>query len=539
MSDANPTSNPSSSYSYDEVPYPSHPYQATHPDHIYSLARAFKFDAKIPDDSKVLELGCASGGNLVPMAVQIPSAKFIGVDLSSKQIGQGRATIESLGLKNIELLDINFDDINESFGQFDYILCHGVFSWVPLSAQKRILEICRDRLSPTGVAYISYNAYPGWFMRGMIREMMLHHIKNISDSKQKTAQARALLAFLVASTEGQTNPYAQCLKEELDLLSKHSDAYLFHDHLEENNHPMFFYQFMELAKENGLQFMSETNLSGMITSNLPPKAAEALTKLTNDVHHRSQYTDFVTNRMFRQSLLCRSDQVLNRHLDESRFEGARFVGNFQIDLSNGTMDLSPTVEVTFKCHNGRTIRTANAPLKAMMHELSVAFPASLSLTEISAKVEKRLSQTLVVGEQDQVRIPKFCASNLLQLIVRGDIDFRFPEDRFTVSVEERPRISGLSRLQAKVGGNVTTQLHGMIAPDPMTRLVMQILDGTRNRQDLSKYIADLVSSGKLKVNVQGEQKVEMAAVFDATVDKILEQMRRQGLLVHAGAGEEG
>jgi len=73
----------------------------------------------------------------------------------------------------------------------------------------------------------------------------------------------------------------------------------------------------------------------------------------------------------------------------------------------------------------------------------------------------------------------------------------------------------------------------MIAPDPMTRLVMQILDGTRNRQQLSEFIADLVSSGKLKVNVQGEQKVEMASVYAATVDKILEQMRRQGLLVSA------
>ena len=299
MSTVNLTSNSVPSYSYDDVPYPSHPYQATHPDHIYSLARVFKFDAKVPDDSTVLELGCASGGNLIPMAVQIPTAKFIGVDLSSKQIDEGRATIQSLGLKNIQLLDINFDDINESFGQFDYILCHGVFSWVPPNAQKRILEICRDRLSPKGVAYISYNAYPGWFMRGMIREMMLHHIKKISDPKQKTTQARALLAFLVASTEGQTTPYAQCLKEELDLLSKHSDAYLFHDHLEENNHPMFFYEFMEMAKEHGLQFMSETNLSGMITSNLPPKAAEALTKThqrraSSQSVHRLRYQSHVS-----------------------------------------------------------------------------------------------------------------------------------------------------------------------------------------------------------------------------------------------------
>ena len=108
-------------------------------------------------------------------------------------------------------------------------------------------------------------------MRGMIREMMLHHVKNVADPIQKVKQARALLTFLVESTEGQTTPYAQSVKQELEMLSKHSDAYLYHDHLEVNNHPMFFYQFMDIAKTYGLQFMSESSLPSMITSNLPTK----------------------------------------------------------------------------------------------------------------------------------------------------------------------------------------------------------------------------------------------------------------------------
>ena len=124
-----------SGYSYDTIPYPSYPFDATHPDHIYTLARLFNIEAKLPDEAAILELGGASGGNLIPMAVQMPNAKFVGVDLSVRQIAEGQAMIERLGLKNIQLLARDFQDIDDSFGKFDYILCHGVFSWVPPAAQ--------------------------------------------------------------------------------------------------------------------------------------------------------------------------------------------------------------------------------------------------------------------------------------------------------------------------------------------------------------------------------------------------------------------
>ena len=83
MSSATLTTNSEPVYSYDDVPYPSHPYEATHPDNIYSIAKLFQFEATLPDNARILELGCASGGNLIPLAVQIPSAKFVGIDLSA------------------------------------------------------------------------------------------------------------------------------------------------------------------------------------------------------------------------------------------------------------------------------------------------------------------------------------------------------------------------------------------------------------------------------------------------------------------------
>lgn len=520
-----------STYSYDAVQYPSHAYEATHPDQLYTLARLFHLQPTLPDESTVLELGCASGGNLIPVAAQMPGARFVGVDLSVKQIAQARTTVDQLGLKNIDFRAEDFCGVDDSYGTFDYILCHGVFSWVPPEAQQRILEICRDRLNPNGVAYISYNAYPGWFMRGMIREMMLHHIKNIADPAERIKQARALLAFIVASTEGQNSPYAQFLKQEMNLLSKHSDAYLFHDHLEENNHPMFFYQFMDMAKSHGLQFLSESNLASMITSNLPQKAAEALTKLTNDIYQRSQYTDFVTNRMFRQSLLCHSDCKINRHINEKSMEAAYFCGRFQPEDQSKVQDVTPNVEISFKCANGRGIKTSHPALKALMFTLNDAWPTALSLNQIFERIERRLSESLVVGETERVHPSVVCTGQLLQMLVRGDVEMRYLPDRFAEKVDERPKASTYARHQSQSEGLVTTLRHGTLQLDPLSRLLLPMIDGTRTRAQLADYLSEMASSGKVKINVQGTGEVDMERIHRAAIDKVLEQMRSSALLM--------
>ena len=520
-----------SGYSYDTIPYPSYPFDATHPDHIYTLARLFNIEAKLPDEAAILELGGASGGNLIPMAVQMPNAKFVGVDLSVRQIAEGQAMIERLGLKNIQLLARDFQDIDDSFGKFDYILCHGVFSWVPPAAQNRILELCHERLTRNGIAYVSYNAYPGWFMRGMIRQMMLHHTRQLLNPVEKIKQSRALISFLVDSTEGQTTPHAQVLRQELEMLSRQSDAYLFHEHLEDNNHPMFFYQFMELAEANKLQFVGESSLASMVTSNLPPKAAEALTRLTNNLNHRSQYTDFVTNRMFRQSLLCHADVPVNRNLDEQRIAGARFAGSIRVETTDH--DLSNEVEMDFKFANGRQLQLKSSVHKALLLTLAEAWPVSLTAAEIAERVNKRLSELLVVGEQEASPTEKIVAANMLQMLARGDIDIRFVPDRFAADIPEKPATSGLARLQAASAGPITTLRHRTVNLDPPIRLLIQSVDGTKTREDLAQAVADLAAAGQLTISIKGEQPVDMETVSTATVNMLLEQLRKAALLLPA------
>jgi 2-polyprenyl-3-methyl-5-hydroxy-6-metoxy-1,4-benzoquinol methylase len=158
------------STSYDEVPYESHPYPQTHPSRLAAVATLFGLRPPAVETARVLELGCAAGGNLTPVAEAFPKATLLGVDASARQIGDGQRFVERLGLSNLTLKHANILDLGPDLGTFDYIICHGVFSWVQTPVQEKILDICAKHLSPSGIAYISYNTYPGWHMRGMIRD---------------------------------------------------------------------------------------------------------------------------------------------------------------------------------------------------------------------------------------------------------------------------------------------------------------------------------------------------------------------------------
>jgi SAM-dependent methyltransferase len=158
---------------YDQVPYESHPFAQTHPDRLATVATLLGMAPTPVEHCRVLELGCASGGNLIPMAAGLPESTFTGIDLSQSAIVAGQAMVASLQLTNIDLRHASILEADGELGIFDYIICHGVYSWVPPEVQDRILEICARNLAPNGVAYVSYNTYPGWHARGTIRE---HHV---------------------------------------------------------------------------------------------------------------------------------------------------------------------------------------------------------------------------------------------------------------------------------------------------------------------------------------------------------------------------
>ncbi len=169
---------PEAADSYDELPYESTPFTETHPENLAVLGRLFGLQTPEPAHCRLLELGCASGGNLIPLAWRLPQAHFLGLELSRRQVEDGQALARSLALENIEIRHQDILSAGTELGEFDYIIAHGIFSWVPEKVRDKILPICSRHLSPSGLAYINYNTLPGWRMRGMVRDMLRFHTRH-------------------------------------------------------------------------------------------------------------------------------------------------------------------------------------------------------------------------------------------------------------------------------------------------------------------------------------------------------------------------
>ena len=516
--------------SYDELPYIRASFHHTHPDRLATIARFFGVMAPPIETARVLELGCASGDNLMPMAESLPKARFIGVDLSQRQIDEGRAMIEAIGLDNIELRQANILDVDETYGEFDYIICHGIYSWVPDVVRRKIMSICQANLHPQGVAYISYNTYPGWRMRGMIRDMMLYHARQFEGAKARLEQARALLDFLAQSTATDT-PYGMTLKQELDSIRKQPDAYIFHEYLEEVNEPLYFHQFIEEAARFELQFLGEVELGSMMVSNFAPKVAETLRKISPDIARMEQYMDFVRNRTFRQTLLVHGNVPVTRALD------AQVIRNLHIASSARPVSTKPTVDQgvpeQFKTPASATLNTPNAITKAAFLILAEHWPQTMTFEELvngaAARIAGNVLEVVSAAQLEAHR--QRLAMDLLQAYTATLIELRVSRVKLGVHGGDRPTAGRVARAQSGNSGSVTNLRHESMQLDPFNRQLLQLLDGTRDRDALVEGLAEAVRAGRLEIKRSGQSLTE-----DAAISKVLYEAVNENLPKMAVAG---
>src|SRR5262245_52314846 len=170
---------------YESVHYPGQAHPETHPDRLATLATVFGLKPAPVEKCRVLELACGDGLNLVAMAAGLPQSEFLGLDLAEKPLEHGRSAIAALGLKNISLRAQDLLQAPGDVGQFDYIVAHGLYAWVPPEVRDKALALCRAHLAPQGIAFVSYNTYPGSHLREMVRKMMLFQIRTVADPDQQ------------------------------------------------------------------------------------------------------------------------------------------------------------------------------------------------------------------------------------------------------------------------------------------------------------------------------------------------------------------
>ncbi|TMQ34738.1 MAG: methyltransferase [Planctomycetota bacterium] len=503
--------------SYDELPYTHHPFFSTHPDCLATVATLHGMTPAPLASCRVLELGCASGGNLIPMAASLPDSSFVGIDLSPRQIADGQQLVQALGLTNIDLQALSILDVSSGFGQFDYIICHGVYSWVPDEVQDKILQVCATNLAPDGVAYVSYNTYPGWHLRGLIREMLGFHVGQFREAKVRVQQARAFLDFLAESVSDPQGVYGQLLKQEAAMLRSETDTYLFHEHLEDVNNPLYFHQFAARAAAKRLQYLAEAQPSAR-TVELAPEVRRTLEQLAPDRIAREQYLDFLSKRTFRRSLLCHNGVALQPPSWEAV---SRLRATALLQPSNPQPDIrSAAVEEFGAAKGGVTLSTGRPLAKAALMALFEAWPRSPSFSELLAAVQARLKPANGTASCPDTVTRQALAELLLQYYRDTAVELHLHEPPFVLEISARPRASPVARLQALSETRVTNLRHRIVELSDFDAVLLRRLDGSRDQAALLQTLGNLITRGELVIPQQ-DQPVRDAETARALLQPLL------------------
>jgi methyltransferase-like protein/predicted O-methyltransferase YrrM len=475
---------------YDEVSYPGHPFVETHPDHLAVLGSLLGMSPAPMHCCRVLELGCGEGANLIPMAFDAPDGKFVGIDLSEQSVRRGNAFIAKMGLSNIALRAFDIMDVGPDFGTFDYIIAHGVYSWVPDVVRDKVLEIYRQNLTPQGIAFASYNCYPGCFSRDIARHIMRYHVRGESGPQERVRQGRALMQFL-AEASAEDTIYGFELRNQHNRVKDIDPQVLFHDDLSEVATPFFLYQVAQDAAKHGLQYLCDSAFSMSHLGRLSAKARERLAAIPEaEAVTREQYVDFVDGRAFRESLFCHAKVQLDRPIDPRRVTTLRLATSAV--PADGEIDPAAPGVVTFKTENGSTLATDHRLSKAAIVILGACWPQSKSFADL---VSAALTTLGTVAGEIKANIDEE-ADALAGLIFRafaaGQFHLRFSPENMTTTISGRPKASALARKQAESGLVVTNLLHrGVSMKDETVRQFLLLVDGTRT---LDQLVADLNAS---------------------------------------------
>jgi methyltransferase-like protein len=491
---------------YDAVPYPGNPFFQTHPDRLATIGTLFGMTPTPVDRCRVLELACGDGGNLIPMAFSLAGSQFVGIDLAGSAIDKGQTLIHTLGLTNIALKRMDIMDVAREMGEFDYIIAHGLYSWVPGEVRGKILAICKLNLNAQGIAFVSYNTYPGGHLRDPLREMMRFHVRNTSEAEEQIKQAKELLEFLIDGHPAD-DAYGISLRAEIKSFLERKPQHLYHDELAEHNARLYFYEFVESVKRCRLQCLGESRLASMQGGVYPKPVAERLSRFTgDDFLLREQYLDFVKLRKFRQTLLCHENVALDRTPKPDRVMS--FSAATQVRPSSREPDIRSSAPEKFEFSDGGDM-TTNHPLgKAALMHLGRVWPDSVpisALIQVARADSGRDTSAEAAPLEDDSRWMynlawKLYAAGLLELYTHP------PKLKRTVS--QRPVASSLARAQARQGHSVTNLRHGKIdLEDQTTRRLLILLDGTRDQNQLLAQLRETaggtqISSDELETNLR-------------------------------------
>jgi len=461
---------------YDEVRYSNFPYAQTHPDRLATVAILHGMEPPDPFTARVLEVGCGAGGNLLAMAAATPGIRAVGVDLAHNPIAEATAVAGEVGLTNAEFHQADVRDLTEGrLGEFDYVIAHGVYGWVPEEADDALLATIRASLSPEGIAYISFNAQPGGYFRRMLRDAGLWHARNERGEAARAQKAQELFQFLKEHRVTTADTYGALLEREVPVLADAPTYRLVHDDLSEHWKPRWFAEFAEHAARHQLGYVGEADMFSLRSEMLPDGVEPLLWNLADgDRIAFENLSDVLTARHFRQSVVCHAGRPVTAEPEPERTQRLYWA----VRPNAEPLEVGLMAEAFAVLDRRRPRALGFAALREELgcdaHELSVA---------------------LLDGFRRERLMPH--AGPLHAAEEPG----------------ERPRASKLARWQAAHGADLVSLAYmRVLIEEPAARTLITLLDGTRDRAAIRAELAARIGL-ELDIADLDRNLVELARLF--------------------------
>jgi methyltransferase-like protein len=509
---------------YDLLPYPSMPIVHTQPAHLAALGALFGLAPPAADRARVLEFGCAAGGNIIPLAARFPAASFLGIDLSQRHVADGRNYIAALGLDNVRLQQADLTTLDLGGEQFDYIICHGVFSWVPKAAQDAIFRLCQEALMPNGIATISYNVLPGWHLRTAIRELCLRYAGKDGSPQRRVARARAALEQIAAASN-QTEPYGMLLQTEARRLKGVPAAYILGEFLAPDNAPCYVQDFIERAAAHKLDYLCEADLFAAVPPALDATIRNRITAFADSNRSAAeQDIDFLTGRLFRRSVLVRSRPAgaPPPMPNPNRLQALHVSCPLRPDAAN-----SAEGTTVFTDDKSRPVSIRDPVVGQAISRLAAVYPGTLCLDDLIRDSDPAARVQLA----ERIRQAVFI------LVMAGRADISVLPLRVGQGDEKWPTAWPLARAEAASRQAWITSLrHTGVPAVAVLKVLLPCLDGSRDHLALVAILIDALRSGAVPMPEATDRRDGVSAdsveiIADRFLRQTLEYLHHHALLL--------
>ena len=459
---------------HDRIDYPGGAWEHSHPDRIAANARLLGLSPAPIERCRVLEVGSGAGGNLIPMARGLPDARFLGIEVAARPVEVGRELAAALGLTNVELRQCDILDLPANLGEFDYIIAHGVYSWVPTPVRDALMSVFGRHLSADGIAYLNFNALPGGHFRELARDLMRFRL-SVFDDPEAHGEDALRFVRLVAGAQPEESPYRQALEDELSRIERNPPGVLFHDDLVPAHRAFHFRAVVEHAERHGLRYLGEARPADVHPGRYPTSIQAALRRFGGGRIAREQCFDFLVCQMYRCPLFCREGIALAPAGDLDGMRGLRAASALR--CATAPADLTDGIVQTYLAPDGAGVRLEDSTAKAALEILAEGWPASVGIEVLLRDARGRAGRKGRPTPLERREFAEFLATHH----ALGSIDLHTWEPRLATAAGERPVASALSRIEIERGVRVTSLRHRQVEiDDPVAATVLARLDGTRD-----------------------------------------------------------